>query len=117
RWNVRNLPLVRLQPAVRIEGRLKQGLEAIIIRLRDRLVFLIMALGASKSQAEEIDGKSLHRLVQNAKTDVPRVQLIFLSVVSGHAQKARGDQVLPNLRSETLGGTPINQLIACNLLQ
>ena len=49
----RHEPFVRRFPRLRVEGRLEEGAEGVVIGLRDRIVAMVVALGTADGEPEE----------------------------------------------------------------
>ena len=49
----RHEPFVRRSPRLRVEGRLEEGAEGVVIGLWDRIVAMVVALGAADGEPEE----------------------------------------------------------------
>ena len=79
-------------PVRRVERRLEDRAEAVVVLLRDRVVAMGVALGAADRQAEQRRRDDLDRLGDHV---VPRLGLVGRGVgraVGGHPEEARGDQ-------------------------
>ena len=81
RRNIGQGPVARLQPALWVEGRRKDRRQPVIIRLRNRVVFVAVAAGTIDRQPEQVAGHGFDRAGQHAVPNVGRVQLVFVGVI------------------------------------
>src|SRR5262249_2391370 len=88
RRNIGQRPILGGQPALRIERRGEGRQQPVIFALGNGLVLVVVALGASKRQAQQVVDHHLAGALQDAVQDVLRGQLLFIGVVGGAAQKA-----------------------------
>ena len=81
-------------PVRRVEGRLEDGPEAVVVLLRDRVVAVVVALGAADRQAQQRGRDDLDRVGDHLVPRRRRVGRRVAGAVRGRAQEAgRGEPV------------------------
>ena len=91
-----NQALLGRTPVLPIVGRFEHGAQAIVIRLRNRVVAMVVALRAADRKAKQRRGDDLDRVGDDLVTDCIGISHGGCGgAVRAHAQKARGDQPLP----------------------
>ena len=109
----RHEPVVRRSPRRRVEGRLEEGAEGVVIGLWDRVVAMVVALGTADGEPEERTGHNRERVGHDpvAALGIPSAG----RPVGRHPQEAGGRQPLDRLRRE-LGMGGRDELVAGELL-
>ena len=105
----------RAAASVRVERRLEDGSEPVVVGLRDRVVAVVVTLGAADGQAQQRRADDLERVGHDL---VGRQRLVGAAgrrPVGGHPQEARGGQQLDLLRRQ-VGPGARDQLVAGQLL-
>ena len=111
----RDQSLHRPPPVLRVERRLEHGAEAVIVRLRDRVVPVVMALGAADRQSQQRRADDLERVGHDLVGRRGLVHPAGRGAVGRHPQEARGGQRLHLLGLEVVPRSR-HQLVAGKLL-
>ena len=77
---------------------------------------MVVAFGTLDRQGEKIVRDDLTRVLQDVMTNVRCVQLVLIGIVVRAQQEARCSEKFHDLRRKVLGRTPIDQLVARQLL-
>src|SRR5258706_13480097 len=99
----RNQALVGRAPVLPVIRRLDHGAQPVVIGLRNRIIAMIVALGATDRQYEQRRRDDLDRVGHHLVAHRFLVDRRRGGAVRAHAEKARGDQQFARLRIANQG--------------
>ncbi len=105
------------QPIVLVKGPLKDRFEAVVVAVRDGIVFVRMAAAAFHRQPHHAGTHDLDRIANHAEPFRDKVHRPRTRLINPHPQKPGGDQVVHHLLRDDRGVFVIGELIARELLQ
>ena len=112
----RHQPRLRRAPALPVERRLENRPQPIVVGLRNRVVAVVVALGAVDGQAEQRRADNPHRIGDNLIASQVLVGRARARSIGRHPQEPRRLQPLNLFRGKVRGRRP-NEFVASQLLQ